>query len=178
MIRYILALIPPPEQAPIYIQTAQKLFSASSEGYLLSENSSPHITLCQFECDREQTELTVWEEIKKLNLNSSSVRFTGISFLKGVGEHNDFYWAEIAIGRDEEILSLHHTAVKIIQSQGLHSLNDSGALYRPHLTLARIRLPHVIQKWPDEILQNKHPFKIALAKGDHNGQYLSTLFGN
>lgn len=174
--RYILALTPAKETITAYIQAAQLLFSPSSEGYLLSENSSPHITICQFECDDTQQARAIWEDVADLEIDPFPVRFTGVSFLKGSGPHQGFYWAEIGVGRDPNIMKVHHAAMKIIESHGLRCLNDSGDLYRPHLTLARIRLPETIQKWPDGILTNEKVFRLTLAQGDNNGQYLRTIF--
>ncbi|WP_213158358.1 hypothetical protein [Parachlamydia sp. AcF125] len=49
-------------------------------------------------------------------------------------------------------------------------------MYRPYLTLARIRLPDNIQRWPDALFTNTDDFVLAFALGDNNGQYLYTLF--
>ncbi len=174
--RFILALIPPKQTISAYLHAAQMLFSPVHDGYLLSENSLPHITVCQFECDSENEAQIIWKQIETLNLRPFSPRFTGLSFVKGVGVHQEYYWAELSIARDEEIMRVHQLAADVIRSKGLACLNDSDNLYRPHLTLARVRLPDAIQRWPDSLLTNTNDFRITLARGDNNGQYLYTLF--
>ena len=64
--RYILALVPPKDQKELYIKEANRLFSTVAKGYLVSENSSPHITLCQFECN-EISATKVWKEFSSCN---------------------------------------------------------------------------------------------------------------
>ena len=174
--RFILALIPKKQAMTLYIHAAQMLFSPVHEGYLLSENSLPHITICHFECQHEKEAKTIWEDIEMLNLPSFLPIFTGISFIKGTGLHQAHYWAELSVARDKQIMKVHRLAAKIIQSKGLSCLNDSGDLYRPHLTLARIRFPEIIQKWPETLFSHPPDFQIALAVGDNYGQYLYTLF--
>ena len=187
--RFILALIPPKQTISVYLHAAQMLFSPVHDGYLLSDNSLPHITVCQFECDNENDVQVIWKQIEKLNIRPFSPRFTGLSFIKpfsprftglsfikGVGVHEEYYWAELSVARDQEMMKVHQLAAGIIRSKGLACLNDSDNLYRPHLTLARIRLPDTIQRWPDALLTNTSDFKFALARGDNNGQYLYTLF--
>ncbi len=173
--RFILALIPPKETVAAFIQAAQMLFASDNDGYLLSETSLPHVTVCQFECDSEQEARAIWQRVDSLNIQPIPLRFTGVSFVKGTGLHKEAYWTELSIARNENVMRIHRIASEIVRAQGFHSLNDSGDLYRPHLTLARIRLPDVISRWPEELLKSAGHFKLALARGDQNGQYLQTL---
>lgn len=175
--RYILALVPPKNYEQHYIQASQRLFSDLYDGYLLSEKSSPHITICQFKCANNKEVVKVWEQVEKLDTLSLQPRFLGIGFEKGTGAHQAFYWAAIAVARDEAIMKLHRDALRVIQSLGYTCLNDSNDLYRPHLTLARILLPDRIQKWPETLLDSTGgEFRLALAQGDENGQYIKTVF--
>lgn len=157
---YMIALASPQEIRGKYIQAAQKLFSSASDKYLLSEHSLPHITLCQFDCE-EKDATAIWDELTDLKMHSYSVRFNGFSFIKGLDVHRDFYWAELSIARDEEIMKIYRTTDAIIHSHGFTCLNEQGDGYRPHLTLARIRLPDTFQKLPDALIRTEH-FKLDL----------------
>jgi 2'-5' RNA ligase len=174
--RYILALLPPKESVLTYIQAAQMLFSPCSDGYLLREQiAQPHVTLCQFKCDLEEC-AKIWEEFSELEVKPIPLRFTGVRFGKGSGIHEEFYWTELSVARDAELMRIHRLALSIVQAHGHTCLTDCEDLYNPHLTLARIRLPKQILSWQDALLNNPGPFKIALGEGDDNGQYIYTLF--
>ncbi|OGN63359.1 MAG: hypothetical protein A3E80_02885 [Chlamydiae bacterium RIFCSPHIGHO2_12_FULL_49_9] len=160
---YTISLVLPQKTAIPYIRAAQGLFSSTSDSYLLSEHSLPHITVCQFECDQGQIAHAIWKEFAKQTDDLSiSVRFTGVSFTKGIGGHQEFYWAELVIARDAAIMKAHHLAVTAVQNRGLVLLNEIGDLYYPHLTLARIRLPKTFQSWPDSLLNNPGPLRLDL----------------
>ena len=174
--RYILALVPTNESvAAQYIETAQALFKPHHDSYLLSTKVSPHITVCQFETEEEKQAERFWTEVGKLSMYRIVPRFTGVSFQRGAGNLKQYYWAEISVARDENLMRMHLFALDSLKNVGLTSFNDSGDLYRPHLTLARMHLPPTIIKWKEEILDDPGEFKLTLAKGDNHGQYLSTL---
>lgn len=149
---YMIALIPPPAMIQMYTRVAQKLFSSISDNYLLSEHSSPHITVCQFECAQQQIAQAIWSEVTSQATHTLPIRFRGVSFIKGLEAHQGFYWAELAVARDEELMKIHNDTVVTLQTHGLTPMNEMGDLYRPHLTLARIRLPTSLQTWPEDLL--------------------------
>lgn len=173
--RYILAFVPSDENINTYRQASQKLFSKVQEGYLLLENIIPHITICQFQCEVPKME-TIWNQIEELKIPSLIPRFVGVGFVKGEGVHESYYWAQIIVARDERIMKPHLAVVKILRSQHLICLNDSEDLYNPHLTLARIRLPDIIERWSDNLTDNPSSFKMVIGEGDDNGQLLKILF--
>lgn len=160
MMPYMIVLIPPQDIVRICIHEAQKMFLSMSDGYLLAEHSLPHITVCQFECDREEVAQATWKEIASQTMDSFPVRLRGVSFIKGIEAHREFYWAELAVARDEELMKVHQLTVAVIQARGLGCLNAVGDLYRPHLTLARIRLPKFFQTWSDSLLNDSSSFKL------------------
>lgn len=145
------ALVPSQESSNKYIQASQNLFGAQDCDHLLSEESTPHVTICQFECFQKQV-INIWEEFKKLSQPSFTVRFVSLSLIQGIGEHENFYWAELSAARNTPLLNLYQMAIGFIQKKGLTLINDYGDYYRPHLTLARIRLPYTINKWPISLL--------------------------
>ena len=74
------------------------------------------------------------------------------------------------------MVKIHRAAVHLLALDGYNCLNDSNDLYRPHLTLARVRLPSSIESWPDSILSRpSDSFKLVLGEGDSNGQFLKTI---
>ena len=156
----MIALTAPLEIREKYIQAAQKLFSSVSDKYLLSEHSLPHITLCQFDCGQQDV-IVISKELEELKMNSYLVRFTGFAFVRGLEVHRDFYWAELSVARDTEIMKIYRTTAAIIHSHELTCLNEQDDLYRPHLTLARIRLPDTIQKLPNALITTE-TFKLDL----------------
>ena len=129
--RFILGFIPDKETMAIYIQAAQQLFLSIHESYLLSENSLPHITVCQFESNHDKDTKIIWEQIDTLKISSFSPQLQGLSFIKGVGNRKGYYWAEVSVARDQEIMRAHHLATEIVQSNGCSCLNDSGDLFIP-----------------------------------------------
>lgn len=172
--RYIIGLIPLEQQS--YIQTAQKLFADVSDGYLLSPAVHPHITVAQFELDNDNAKLEkMWGEIAALKIKPFEPLLIGLSFIKGQKAHQDFYWAQIAVERDHTIMAAHHQVLEILRQNRLDWLNDAQELYKPHITLARIKLEKSIPLWPTNILEDLI-FKIALGSSDLNGRYLKTLY--
>ncbi|MCF7853124.1 MAG: 2'-5' RNA ligase family protein [Simkaniaceae bacterium] len=158
------------------MHAAQQLFAPVSDGYLLSEESLPHITVCQFDSKDEEEALSLWNQLEKYALQPCPIRLTGVSFVKGVGEHQGVYWAELSVARSSELMKIHRVAVELFQSNGYELINDIHDLYRPHLTLARIHKPKQFLSWPDETLSNEHgPFVLALGLGDQNGQFKKML---
>lgn len=173
--RFILALVPPKSAFFPYIQAAQLMFGPAQDGYLLSDHSLPHITVCQFDCESEQEAMGVWQKFADLEIPSHQVRFTGVSYIKDTTSENNLYWAELSIERDETLMLIHEFAVKMLQNQGYACVNKIRNLYRPHLTLARFKLPLYMQAWPERILDNSVVFTFSLGLGDQNGQYLKIL---
>ncbi|EKE08623.1 MAG: hypothetical protein ACD_17C00078G0008 [uncultured bacterium] len=151
----MIALISPLKIRKKYIQAAQRLFSSGSDQCLLSAHSLPHITLCQFDCEQEEAS-AIAKELEELKMNSYLVRFTGFAFIQGLEVHKDFYWAELSVAREREIMKIYRTTATIIHSHELACLNDQEDLYRPHLTLARIRLSNTIQKLPKNLIAREY----------------------
>ena len=154
---------------------AQQLFQPVSHAYLLSEHSLPHVTICQFDCASDDEAHSLWNQIEKLIL-PFPIQFTGMSFIKGWGIHEEYYWAELSVARDHPLIEAHQKTAHFLQSKGYSCINDTGNLYRPHLTLARIKLPSFIPSWSDAILKVPTSyFQYSLGRADSNGQYIKIL---
>lgn len=177
IMRYILALTPSKERGSFYVQTAQQLFSELSDGYLLSNQSLPHITICQFECNSVEEINFIHSEIKLWKVSPSLIRFVGMSFIKGVGVYESSYWAELSVARDQELLEIHKKGISLLKSKSNFCINDINDLYRPHLTLARIKISNFLPIWPNSILSNDiTDFSLSLGEADFNWQYIKHVF--
>lgn len=152
---YMIILEPSQEAEKKYIQASQSLFSERNCGYLLKEGGMPHITICQFECDKEETAKSLWENIRKIHPNHFSIHFVSLSLVVSTIDNNGYYWAELTVSYKEELFKLHNEVTSLIKSKGLSIINDYGDDYRPHLTLARIQLPYTINKWPKSLLDKE-----------------------
>lgn len=171
--RYIIGLCP---LHPLpYIKIAQELFSDMSDGYLLSETVHPHITLTQFETEDPKLLSTLWDNIQEYKIQPLMPDLIGFSFKKGKNEHKNFYWAQIAVERESNIVAMHFQMLDILKKYHLVSLIDSEDIYKPHLTLARINLRKPIPVWPEDILKSSL-FKITLGASDQNGRYLEKIY--
>ncbi len=158
-----------------YCNVANELFSDISHGYILSENSHPHITLCQFKSEDLKAIASIWQQIKLFNFEVLKPKFLGINFQRGAGEHDKFYWAQIIVEREKPIMDMHFKVLNILNENQMKCITDNGDLYKPHVTLARIQLNRPISLWPSHIL-NPTGFKITLGISDGNGQYLKMLY--
>lgn len=173
--RYIIGLIP--LDSTLYAQAAQTLYSHMSDGYLLSSTVYPHITLAQFELsDHEEKRIQViWQDLTKFNINPFKPELIGIHLIKGLNSHEGFHWAQIGVERDPLIMKAHYRSLYILSKHQLFCLNDAGDIYKPHITLARIKLSQSIPLWPVELLAAQE-FRLALGASDINGRYLHTLY--
>ncbi len=158
-----------------YCNVANELFSDMSQGYILSENSHPHITLCQFKSDDLNVIEAIWEQVKIFNFEVLEPKFLGINFQKGAGEHHKFYWVQITVERENPIMDMHLKVLNILNENQMKCITDNSDLYKPHVTLARIQLNRPISVWPSHIL-NPTAFKITLGISDENGQYLKMMY--
>ncbi len=150
---YMIILEPSKEAAKKYIQVSQSLFSKQNYGYLLKDGGIPHVTICQFECKEEETSV-ILENIKKKYPIPFSIHFSSLSLVKSTIDNNGYYWAELT-SFEKELFKLYEEVRSIIQSKSLSIINDYGENYRPHLTLARIKLPYTIKEYPSFTLESE-----------------------
>lgn len=78
--RYIIALLV--KEPHLFIQEALKQFSKISQGYLLSNNSLPHITLAPFDLNAKYKLSEIWNELFARIKDISQPKFIGIGFSK------------------------------------------------------------------------------------------------
>jgi 2'-5' RNA ligase len=167
--RYIIALLA--VFPSFFIKEAQEQFGAVSQGYLLSQSSLPHITLAQFSTDDQEIVSKIWSDVQTSTTSIPQPLFTGI----GLSKKDKHLWGvSLLVKREPALVEIHRTIVALLEKHGLACISETGELYRPHLTLARIKEPKLLG-FNDGLLEPA-PFTIALGKSDENGQYLSTIF--
>lgn len=171
--RYIIGLSP--LIPSFYIKVAQDLFQDVYDGYILSETIAPHITITQFDSDDIKIPQKLWGMIEELKIQECTPKMIGVSFIKGLNDHKNYFWAQIAVERDPVVMKIHNQILKLLEKNQLESLVDSGDIYKPHITLARIKLLKPLPLWPSEILESS-AFKITLGESDQNGRYLKTIY--
>jgi 2'-5' RNA ligase len=181
---YTIVLTPPAEYATKYIEASQALYSEYDPHYLLENDgtSSPHITVVQFECESAALVQQVWEKtceiISKQRVLPFAPPFTGVAFVEGVGLYVNTTWVELSIKRgdvDSPIMKVHQAALEALKLFGLKPLNACDNDYRPHLTLARIRMPEQMQTWSKFLYENPGEFNLELGLSDQKWQYAKTL---
>ncbi len=176
MNRYILALIASKEESATYISISQFLFKNLAKGYLLSEVSQPHVTVCQFRAPHHGEALALAKEAFPQEGSALNIRFTGLSFTIGLKEHEGYIWAALDVARESQLMEFHRKMVSILEKKELEVLNAHGDLYHPHLTLGRITLPFSLDSVDKALaVQSKDPFQLALGRGDENGQFLELI---
>ena len=169
--RYIIALLPTNQN--LFIEEAQKQFGTNYESYLLSQNSLPHITLGSFDLeDNNQNVIeNIWQETKSQITALPKIRFLGF----GLSRKLKIFWnVSLTVARDTQLVELHNQVAKILRKYNLKAVNETGDLYRPHLTLARIKELN-ITNFNDKILEPTE-CNLVIGQGDINGQLLKVLY--
>lgn len=166
--RYIIALVP--KSPDIFIAEAQK-YASEAIGYILSNSSLPHITLAQFEsADKNKVE-NIWQSLQSQTTTIPQPEFIGISITRKAA---NLWGLSLMARRDEDLVNLHLSVIKLLEKNVISCLSPVGELYRSHLTLARIPEPNIVNF--NERLLNNVPFVLGFGQGDVNGQYLKTIY--
>ena len=169
--RYIIALLAINQN--LFIEEAQKEFGHISQDYLLSQNSLPHITLASFDLDDNNQNVieNIWQEIQSQIDILPKIRFLGF----GLSRKLKIFWnVSLTVARDPELVKLHNQVIEILKNNNLKCISEVGDLYRPHLTLARIKELNMTN-FNDKLLEPAE-FVLAMGEGDIHGQFLKVIF--
>lgn len=166
--RYNLALLSTghPER---YITAAQHHFQSVADGYLLGNESLPHITLAQFRAFQDILPPLI--EALESAPKTIPVELIGLGFSNKAS--TPLWGASLTVARQESLLTLHQNVVDALTQNGLIPLNSTGDLYRPHLTLARINQLRV-EGFAKDIFEGD-TFHLALGLSDELGQFTRVL---
>lgn len=157
----MLALQPAP-----YINEAQLLFSEVQDQYIAGSGSHPHITLCQFYAD-ESTMQKIEADLKALG-SPPQPHFSGIHFVKD--PKPGLWGVEISATRDSALIAYHNEVISILKKHNINTyINDTGDLFRPHLTLARINKLG-FEGFNEDLLRDT-PFLLATGEAGPLGQF-------
>jgi len=181
--KFNLALVPLAKDQVHYVDSAQMNFKAMAQGYLLGSGSLPHISLCQFEIEKEspilaeiQTEMKHWEP--SLLKKPVYPEFQSFNIVALTGPFQGQFATDLGVARNEDILLLHRSCLSLLQKFGLKPANAVGELYRPHLTFAFFKSQNAlsIPKMPNLLFgRSQGPFYVELGQADENWQYVQSL---
>jgi 2'-5' RNA ligase len=135
---YNIALVPSDLNFANYvIELAQSNFAKYEDGYLLSNNTLPHITLCQFKSSQQNLGL-IWDLAQKELNKGYYIRFDGFYLNVEQTKSQDYIWAGLSVKRDPNIINLQKKIYTILSNCNCEILTSSTQ-YFPHLTFSRFR---------------------------------------
>lgn len=176
--KYIIALRARYPEA--YVLYARQNFADIASLYLIGDESIPHITLVQFTSDGPMDSVAcellskeIINAMKTRNMSLPKPDFTGLYLKHDEWEEQRWWWAGYSVARDDFLVELHEMIKIIIETQGKKVLNKSGHLYRPHMTLARIKTTILHLDLDVEIPHS--PFDLVLGKADALGQFIEDI---
>lgn len=165
---------------PIDQDDNESLFRLSSN-YLLASNgycllrgaALPHVTLCQFRAqDNESAVALVRDSI-------------GIEFDVSISEiyvkhhvKSDGYWVGFNVLRGAQLIEEQSRIVRSLEGQSIETLTGSRDEYFPHFTVARIllgKVPIDLLLSDKTLLGRTIPCRLKLGVSDENGQFVSIL---
>lgn len=160
---YNAVLLPDVEFRDRIVDYAQDKYSDVSDGYCLSHNVYPHITLCQFEAD-EQPMIFIDELFNPV--------FTDADVREGKEIHEGFSWIEWVVKKESWLVKLQETVIGALASEGISVTSGKGEHYYPHMTFCRApkektdNIPLAMAEQSDQ------PWMFTIGSSDKNGQFL------
>jgi len=164
------------------IKLAQSNFSVQAEEYLLGDNASPHITLCQFDTAPSRIE-EVWSSVASLQSKPLAVKFDHIHIWPGRNDHIGKYWLGLAVNKEEPLMALQLAVYEKLMSLKVMDPSPDSHYFRsnyfPHLTWARCNgsKPLGMPVLPSpEFWTRSYLFSLSLGESGTNGMYRKQLF--
>jgi len=144
-----------------------------SSDFQLGDRSLPHLTVLQFEAERE-TLPSLWDNIKSIGGSPVPLGLAGLTFLPSKEGH---LWIEIAVLKSKRLQELQDVVVSRVAGAKIHSgTNDS---FRPHITLARALNTRNLQGIVinESVVRRKDVVgQISLGLSGENYQYEEVMF--
>lgn len=167
MPRYNLALIPVSQSKEII--GLVKKFSHLADKYLLDENSLPHVTLYQFEANKNEID-GLWQQISKIwkeyPIDLKFKEFSCLTF------DNSTYWVSLLPDNCDKLHKMH---LFIADAMNL----SANKFFDPHMTLISTKNSEY-EKEVEKIWQSYVPildsFILALGKSDDIGQFIEIVY--
>ena len=174
-----LALIPESDDLrSLCIELARANCEERADSYLLGDDASPHVTLCQFNA-LEADLGGIWSAFDDLSTAPVSLAFRHIYVQYGKGELAGMLWTGLAVKYEPTLIDLQRTIYTRLAKLGIEGRNIP-ANYFPHLTFARCQAsaPVVISAAPKEDFWGApFQFRMTVGSSDEHGRYHETLFG-
>ena len=160
------------------VKFAQSNFEEISDGYCLSDQAIPHVTLSQVNLHDFSNIKGLQKELLNINLNKVVLCPTSFSFRYGYNDHEGFIWVEIGIRKSRDLVEAHKKVCEVLFSYDLKPLNAYGGEYHPHITFCRVRLGSKTPEMQFEtfLTQTIEGSFLAFGESDHNGQLLNILW--
>lgn len=128
---YNIALVFDNKVSDMIISYATKLYEIMNSDVILGRNSHPHMTIAQFEVEKNQAK-EIWDSCTSSLKDTPDLTFSGLTILPS---SKGGAWLEISILKSNSLLAVQDTLKTIIEPYGSLS-NASADAYRPHVTLA------------------------------------------
>jgi 2'-5' RNA ligase len=165
--KYNLALIPM-TKADKVIELSRK-FLTIADKYLLGKKSLPHVTLYQFEAEKEDIK-AVWKHVcdvwEKKSIALEFKEFSCITFDENI------YWISLLPDNRDTLYKMHNIIANIIKQPGRKKID-------PHMTLINTKNT-TYKKKVDELSGLYTPiidiFTLALGKSDDVGQFTKVIY--
>jgi 2'-5' RNA ligase len=169
-INYNIALVFDKETRDEIISYSKKFkFKKAEERYDLGDGSTPHATILKFRSEplNEKAIEKIIQALKPIRIT-----FSGITALPE--RNGNGFWLEISILKNKQLEDI---LEKLIKLTGQTPLNETGDLFRPHITINRVYEKNIkIPELPETLLRKttiatlklgqsgKSPFKFYEAK--------------
>lgn len=173
--RYNIVLLPSFKHSNEFINYAAS-FSSIANQYILGKKSLPHITVCQFEIEKNDIKKVheINQQLMQITIQKRIFpEFTSLNFVSLEGEFSGMLAVDLGIKRNEPIMLLHQKVTALLESLGFTVLNAKGDLYRPHLTLTFLSYKNNLHSFifPKKLMgPSKEPFSLCLGTADLNWQ--------
>lgn len=116
----------------VLVRYSESVAAAGVADFALGANSIPHLTIVQFEAERDAIEYVV-PRLCALVREPVPLQLMGLTFLPTRDGH---LWIEINVLKSETLVWLQRAAIELLGDATIHS--GIGNAYRPHVTVARL----------------------------------------
>jgi 2'-5' RNA ligase len=174
MLRFNIALIPVDQSLRDELQLlAQSYFSATQDGYILASDALPHVTLCQFRAQDQQSALDLFHSFGARK--NEGLTLKDFRLRKGTAPHAGFLWAEFPVEKSRSLIDLQRDCFFHLKDGKVEVLTPVET-YSPHVTLARLaREPDRVPSGLHRLHQKPVPFSLAIGVSSENGVFIREL---
>ncbi len=172
---YNAVLVPPADLSARITAYAQTHFGDIADGYCLSHDVFPHVTLCQFKTDAAPPAFSGFPGFD----GPFDTELSGYGAHYGHGMHDGYSWVELLVYKTAALSALQKAVANHLSGHNIKSMTKIGDHYTPHVTFARVRnedykkLPNFVP--PESFFDKTAPWRFVCGRSDRNGQFLGAL---